>query len=208
MRKTSLMKTCQTFYPIAGTRSARIPCVHKAEKGSHFCRRHGDAIFWSCPRRPGLRRTCRSGRLLRRAPRPVEFCPFIAEELNASNSVSIRVFRTMDTLSGNLRVKIRSRHRRGVCPPTRPAMNPSPENQAASDDGSGTTDELAANSAAVSTDRKPCAEAAEVRQQRRRALPKIKLPAANLRKAPKNRLMLTILRRNNGLRAFMDEREM
>ena len=45
MRKTSLMKTCQTFYPIAGTRSARIPCVHKAEKGSHFCRRHGDAIF-------------------------------------------------------------------------------------------------------------------------------------------------------------------
>jgi hypothetical protein len=39
------MKTCQAFYPIAGSRSAWLPCVHKAERGSHFCRRHGDAIF-------------------------------------------------------------------------------------------------------------------------------------------------------------------
>ena len=41
----SLMKTCQAFYPIAGTHSSWIPCVRKAEKGSHFCRRHGDAGF-------------------------------------------------------------------------------------------------------------------------------------------------------------------
>lgn len=54
-------------------------------------------------------------------------------------------------------------------------MDPSPENQAASDDGSGTTDELAANSAAVSTDRKPCAEAAEVRAEAAARTPENKI---------------------------------
>ena len=45
MHRSTLMKTCQAFYPIAGSRTAWLPCVRKAEKGSHFCRRHGDAIF-------------------------------------------------------------------------------------------------------------------------------------------------------------------
>lgn len=39
------MKKCRAYYPIAGTRMAWIPCVRKAEEGSAFCRRHGDAIF-------------------------------------------------------------------------------------------------------------------------------------------------------------------
>jgi len=39
------MKKCKAFYPIAGSRTAWIPCVKTAEKGTGFCRRHGDAIF-------------------------------------------------------------------------------------------------------------------------------------------------------------------
>lgn len=39
------MKKCKAFYPIAGSRTAWIPCVRKAERESGFCRRHGDAIF-------------------------------------------------------------------------------------------------------------------------------------------------------------------
>lgn len=39
------MKKCRAFYPIAGARSVWIPCVRKAEEGSAFCRRHGDAVF-------------------------------------------------------------------------------------------------------------------------------------------------------------------
>ena len=39
------MKKCKAFYPIAGSRTAWIPCVRKAEAGTGFCRRHGDAIF-------------------------------------------------------------------------------------------------------------------------------------------------------------------
>jgi hypothetical protein len=39
------MKKCRAFYPIAGSRTAWVPCVRKAEKGSRFCRRHGDTIF-------------------------------------------------------------------------------------------------------------------------------------------------------------------
>jgi len=39
------MKKCKAFYPIAGSRTAWIPCVRKAERGSGFCRHHGDAIF-------------------------------------------------------------------------------------------------------------------------------------------------------------------
>jgi hypothetical protein len=39
------MKKCKAFYPIAGSRTAWIPCVRKAEEGTGFCRRHGDAIF-------------------------------------------------------------------------------------------------------------------------------------------------------------------
>jgi hypothetical protein len=38
------MKKCKAFYPIAGTRKAWIPCVRRAEAGSLFCVRHGDAI--------------------------------------------------------------------------------------------------------------------------------------------------------------------
>ncbi len=39
------MKKCKAFYPIAGSRTAWIPCARKAEEGTGFCRRHGDAIF-------------------------------------------------------------------------------------------------------------------------------------------------------------------
>jgi hypothetical protein len=39
------MQKCKAFYPIAGSRTAWIPCVRKAERGSGFCRHHGDAIF-------------------------------------------------------------------------------------------------------------------------------------------------------------------
>ena len=39
------MRKCKAFYPIAGSRTAWIPCVRKAEVGTGFCRRHGDAIF-------------------------------------------------------------------------------------------------------------------------------------------------------------------
>ena len=39
------MKKCKAFYPIAGSRTAWIPCVQRAEKETGFCRRHGDAIF-------------------------------------------------------------------------------------------------------------------------------------------------------------------
>ena len=38
------MKKCQAFYPIAGSRSAWLPCVRKAEAGSVFCKKHGDTI--------------------------------------------------------------------------------------------------------------------------------------------------------------------
>jgi len=39
------MKKCKAFYAIAGSRTAWIPCARKAEAGTGFCRRHGDAIF-------------------------------------------------------------------------------------------------------------------------------------------------------------------
>ncbi len=39
------MKKCCAFYPIAGSRTAWLPCVRKVEAGSRFCRRHGEAIF-------------------------------------------------------------------------------------------------------------------------------------------------------------------
>ncbi len=39
------MRKCKAYYPIAGSRTAWIPCVRKAEAESGFCRRHGDAIF-------------------------------------------------------------------------------------------------------------------------------------------------------------------
>jgi hypothetical protein len=39
------MKKCRAFYPIAGSRTAWLPCVRAAENGSSFCRRHGNAIF-------------------------------------------------------------------------------------------------------------------------------------------------------------------
>jgi hypothetical protein len=38
------MKKCKAFYPIAGTRKAWIPCLRRAEPGSLFCLKHGDAI--------------------------------------------------------------------------------------------------------------------------------------------------------------------
>jgi hypothetical protein len=39
------MNKCKAYYPIAGSRTAWIPCVQKAEAESRYCRRHGDAIF-------------------------------------------------------------------------------------------------------------------------------------------------------------------
>jgi hypothetical protein len=39
------MHQCKAFSPIAGTRMAWIPCVQKAERGSSFCRKHGNAIL-------------------------------------------------------------------------------------------------------------------------------------------------------------------
>jgi hypothetical protein len=39
------MSKCQAFFPIAGTREGWLPCARKAEQGSPFCRRHGDAIL-------------------------------------------------------------------------------------------------------------------------------------------------------------------
>lgn len=38
------MGKCWAFYPIAGTRSAWIPCVREAEEGRRYCRRHWDAL--------------------------------------------------------------------------------------------------------------------------------------------------------------------
>lgn len=39
------MNKCSAFYPIAGSRTAWLPCVRKAQLGSRFCRRHGDAVL-------------------------------------------------------------------------------------------------------------------------------------------------------------------
>jgi len=39
------MVKCAAFQPVAGTRKAWIPCARRAEAGSAFCRKHGDAIF-------------------------------------------------------------------------------------------------------------------------------------------------------------------
>ena len=44
-QQRKLMKKCKAFYPIAGSRTAWIPCLRKAEAESGFCRQHGDAIF-------------------------------------------------------------------------------------------------------------------------------------------------------------------
>ena len=38
------MKKCIAYTPIAGSRSAWLPCLRAAEVGEKFCRRHGDAI--------------------------------------------------------------------------------------------------------------------------------------------------------------------
>ena len=37
------MGKCWAFYPIAGSRSAWIPCKREAEEDGRYCRRHGDA---------------------------------------------------------------------------------------------------------------------------------------------------------------------
>jgi len=39
------MKKCVAFQPLAGSRTAWVPCARKAEAGSAFCRKHGDAAF-------------------------------------------------------------------------------------------------------------------------------------------------------------------
>ena len=41
--REQLMGKCWAFYPIAGSRSAWIPCMRRAEAGGRYCRRHGDA---------------------------------------------------------------------------------------------------------------------------------------------------------------------
>jgi hypothetical protein len=79
----------------------------------------------------------------------------------AARTVTMKIFRGMDQFSGNLRVISGSRRRRGVRPPNRQAIDRSPENQAASDDGSGKTSGLTADSAAGNTGRKPDAEVAK-----------------------------------------------
>lgn len=38
------MTKCIAYTPIAGSRSAWLPCLRSAEAGEKFCRRHGDAI--------------------------------------------------------------------------------------------------------------------------------------------------------------------
>jgi len=38
------VKKCKAYYPIAGSRTAWIPCLRDAEPETGFCRRHGDAI--------------------------------------------------------------------------------------------------------------------------------------------------------------------
>jgi hypothetical protein len=38
------MKKCIAYTPIAGSRSAWLPCLRAVEVGERFCRRHGDAI--------------------------------------------------------------------------------------------------------------------------------------------------------------------
>jgi hypothetical protein len=79
-----------------------------------------------------------------------------------ARTVTMKVFRTMDRLSGDLRVISGSRRRRGVRPPNHQAIDRSPECQAASDDRSGRTLGLAADSAAGSTGRKkPSADVAK-----------------------------------------------
>jgi hypothetical protein len=40
-----LMPKCKAFTPIAGSRSAWLPCRGKAQPGSAFCKKHSDAIF-------------------------------------------------------------------------------------------------------------------------------------------------------------------
>ena len=39
------MTKCIAYTPIAGSRSAWLPCLRAAEVGEKFCRRHGDAII-------------------------------------------------------------------------------------------------------------------------------------------------------------------
>jgi hypothetical protein len=79
-----------------------------------------------------------------------------------AKTATMKTFRTMDTLSGDVRVISGSRRRMGVRPPNRRAIDRSPESQAASDDERGKTRELAAVSAASSTGRKkPSAEVAK-----------------------------------------------
>jgi hypothetical protein len=38
------MKKCWAYQAIAGSRSAWVPCVRRAEAGSHFCAQHARAI--------------------------------------------------------------------------------------------------------------------------------------------------------------------
>jgi hypothetical protein len=38
------MKACRAFSLIAGSRTAWVPCVRKAEKGEKYCQRHGEAV--------------------------------------------------------------------------------------------------------------------------------------------------------------------
>jgi hypothetical protein len=38
------MKKCWAYQPIAGSRTAWVPCARMAEEGARFCRAHGRAI--------------------------------------------------------------------------------------------------------------------------------------------------------------------
>jgi hypothetical protein len=39
------MPKCKAFTPVVGSRSGWLPCSCKAQRGSAFCKKHGDAIF-------------------------------------------------------------------------------------------------------------------------------------------------------------------
>lgn len=38
------MSRCWAYQPVAGSKTAWVPCVREAEEGSRFCGRHGAAI--------------------------------------------------------------------------------------------------------------------------------------------------------------------
>lgn len=95
--------------------------------------------------------------------------------MSQAQTVTMRVFRTMDPLSGNLRVVAGSRRRRGVRKPNGQAMSKSQEIQAGSDDESGMTAGRGATSAsAPAADRESGADAAREKAKETARTPHIR----------------------------------